>query len=166
MPRPSLKTLVLLASLTPVAAQPQDLIIGTGYTDYPDAGIDSGILALDYRHTPFLERGRLSTALGGTLSLTGQSDAFIGFGLSSQFDLTDRWFIESSFMPGFHHEGTPGNDLGTAFEFRSLLGVGYRFENGLAASVALTHKSNASLDDKNPGADALLLRLHRPFSAR
>ena len=66
-------------------------------------------------------------------------------------------------MPGLFEEGTDGNDLGLAFEVRSLAGLGYRFDSGSAISLAVSHKSNAGLGDSNPGANALLLRYHRSF---
>ncbi|MFC3118764.1 acyloxyacyl hydrolase [Jhaorihella thermophila] len=43
---------------------------------------------------------------------------------------------------------------------RSLLGLGYRFGNGSALSLAVSHKSNASTSNFNPGANSIFLRWH------
>ncbi|MEM1007273.1 MAG: acyloxyacyl hydrolase, partial [Pseudomonadota bacterium] len=44
-----------------------------------------------------------------------------------------------------------------------LLGVGYSLDNGNKISLAVTHKSNASTDDPNPGVNAFFLRYHLGF---
>ena len=66
-------------------------------------------------------------------------------------------------MPGAFFEGESRNDLGSEFEIRSLIGVGYRLDNGDSISLAVTHKSNASTSSFNPGVNAVLLRYHRSF---
>ena len=66
-------------------------------------------------------------------------------------------------LPGAYIEGTALNDLGSTFEIRSQLAVGKRFKSGKALSLALSHKSNASTADINPGVNALTLRWHIPL---
>lgn len=63
-------------------------------------------------------------------------------------------------MPGAFDEGPEGNDLGHTFEIRTLLGTGYRFDNGSSISASGFHISNAGLGDTNPGADGILIRYH------
>ncbi|MEY8841226.1 acyloxyacyl hydrolase [Cribrihabitans sp. XS_ASV171] len=41
--------------------------------------------------------------------------------------------------------------------------MGYEFETGNKLSFAVTHKSNASTTDYNPGLDTVLLRYHVAF---
>jgi hypothetical protein len=74
-----------------------------------------------------------------------------------------RWFVEASFMPGLCRESARVNGLGSPVEFRSLLGVGYRFGNGAQISLAAEHKSNAGISTTNPGVNLLSLRLRRGF---
>ena len=70
--------------------------------------------------------------------------------------------LKNSVMPGAYFESSPGNDLGSTFEIRTVLAVGKRFANGKAVSLAFSHKSNASTADENPGVNSLTLRWHIP----
>ena len=151
----------LLISLN--AASAQEWTLGLGASDFGDQGQDSVALDLEYRHTPFVERRVLSVAWGANVGLTGEGDAFIGGGIWSRWQWNSGWFIDNSIMPGLYEEGTAGNDLGSAFEIRSLLGVGYQFDNGHAVSLALSHKSNASLAEDNPGMNVYSIRYHFKF---
>lgn len=153
--------LTLFISLN--AASAQEWAFGLGTTDFGDQGEDSVALDVEYRHTPFLERRVLSVAWGANLGLTGEGDVFIGGGIWSRWKWNSGWFIDNSIMPGLYEEGTAGNDLGSAFEIRSLLAVGYEFDNGHAVSAALSHKSNASLADDNPGMNVYSIRYHFKF---
>lgn len=153
----------LLAATAPAAATSQELTLGIGATDYPAGGVDSGIFSLEYRHSPFFERSAFSAAIAANISSTEESDVFAGIGVGLRWAWTSGWFVDFSMMPGYYDAGVPGNDLGTDLEFRSLLGLGYQFDTGQSVSLAVTHKSNASLDDVNPGADAILLRWHIPL---
>ncbi len=153
----------LLAAALPSSALSQELVLGAGYTDYSTIGEDSGILSLAYRHNPFYEGGVFSAAFGANTSITEESDFFIGAGVWLRWGWDSGWFVDVSVMPGYYDEGTPANDLGYDLEFRSLLGLGYQFDGGQSVSLAVTHKSNASLGDDNPGADAFLLRWHKPL---
>ncbi|CUH50164.1 Lipid A 3-O-deacylase (PagL) [Ruegeria atlantica] len=66
-------------------------------------------------------------------------------------------------MPGYFSKSEELNDLGGSFQIRSLLGVGYTLNSGNKVSVAITHKSNASTQQENPGVNSVLLRYHLAF---
>jgi len=68
-----------------------------------------------------------------------------------------------SFAPGLFHEGN-GKDLGHAIEFRSQIEIAYRFDDRSRLGLALSHMSNASIGDKNPGAESLVLTYAIPTS--
>ncbi len=155
--------LVLALAGLAAQAQAQELAIGVGTTDYGDQGTDSFALELDYRHTPFRTWRKLSFALGATANVTGEGDYFVGIGPSTRLNWDNGWFVETRLMIGYYNAGTPGNDLGSDYQFRSLLGAGYTFENGQSVSLGLSHKSNAGLADDNPGMNSYLLRYHFPF---
>jgi lipid A 3-O-deacylase len=83
----------------PVAAQ--ELIVGAGYTQFfDDLSIDSAKVSLEYRHSPFYERGRIDIALAAATVVHTSGDFFLGGGLSARYALHQRWFIEASVMPG------------------------------------------------------------------
>ena len=154
--------MVATVAATPAAAQ--EWIFGLGYSSYSRPGAeDSAQVAIEYQHSPFLEKGRLSAGAAGVLSVQTEGDVFVGVGIASKFRFDSNWFIETSVMPGAYFESQPANDLGSTFEIRSLLGVGYEFENGQSMSLAFLHKSNASTAPINPGVNTLLLRWHRQF---
>lgn len=153
---------VLSTAALPVAAQ--EVTLGVGYSDYHrEIAEDGAIVSLEYLHAPFHQSGRLSARFGATLDVQETGDVFAGVGISGVYDLKNDWFIETSVMPGAYHDSSPENDLGSAFEIRSLLAVGKRFQNGKAVSLAISHKSNASTADENPGVNSLTLRWHIPL---
>lgn len=161
------KTTLLAAAVSAAMALPaaaQEVALGLGYSDYHRETADDGaVFTLDYLHAPFHERGRLSARFGAALEVQDAGDIFAGVGISGVIDLNNDWFIETSVMPGAYHESSPENDLGSTFEIRSLLAVGKRFQNGKAVSLAISHKSNASTADENPGVNSLTLRWHIPL---
>lgn len=155
--------LAFALSLTALPAAAQEVVFGLGATDFTTAGEDTGIVDLEYRHTPFIERRVFSAALGANASITGEGDFFVGAGIWSRWQFGNGWFFETSLMPGLYEEGTEANDLGSTLEFRSLVGAGYKFDNGNAVSAAFTHKSNAGIDDDNPGMNTYTIRYHVSF---
>ena len=154
---------VMVGVVVSGAVQAQDIALGVGQTDFTSIGSDGAAFALDYRARPFAQRRVASWAFAATAAVTEFGDVFVGAGISTRWAWPSGWFIESNFTPGVYAEGTPENDLGSAFNFRSLLGAGYRFDNGAAISVAITHISNAGLFEDNPGTNKALVRYHIPF---
>ena len=154
---------VFFLGLGPTASLAQEWTLGIGTSDFGDRGSDSLAVNLENRHTAFLQKRILSLALGTGFDATAEGDVFVGGGLWARWAWDSGWFIDCSIMPGFYDAGAPGNDLGSALELRSLVGLGYRFANGGAMSAALTHKSNAGLATDNPGENVYLLRYHFQF---
>jgi len=152
--------LVMAAGQAPA----QEVVLGAGYANYNGrTAIDDWAFALEYHHRPFFERNRFALAFGAALSADMRGDAHAGVGLVATYDLSPRWFVEASVMPGAYWENISFNDLGSRFQIRSLLALGYVFETGNKVSLALTHKSNASTASYNPGVDTALLRYHVAF---
>lgn len=157
---------VSCALLFPAIVAPQEVIVGLGATDYPDRGNDSEIVSLEYIHSPFFKSDNFSAAFAANGSITSDSDWYIGAGLAMRWSWHSGWFADGSLLAGYYKVGIPGNDLGNDLEFRSLLAVGYELDSGSRLSLAITHKSNASISDVNPGVDTLLLRYHLPLGIR
>lgn len=144
-------------------AAAQELAIGLGATEFAERGVDTATLELDYRHKPFRTWRALDFAIGASAVITGEGDVFAGIGPSTRAQFDNGWFVETRLAAGVYGRGRAENDLGSTVMFRSLLGAGYRFDDGRAVSLAVTHLSNAGLDDINPGLDTLILRYHIPF---
>lgn len=162
MKRTALAAAALIATAS--FAQAQEYVLGAGYVDFSnEQGEDAGLVVAEYHSRPFYESGRLAVQWAAALSLHTTGDAHIGVGVGGTYDLNDRWFIESSILPGAYFENEDRNDIGGEFQIRSLLGVGYGFDNGNRVSLAIHHISNASTTDFNPGLNAVTLRLRRAF---
>lgn len=163
-----IKKLLLGAALTAGIASPsmsQELAFGLGHTEYSQSGAEDGaVVSVEYFHGPFYQGDIFSARLAGAIELVETGDAFVGGGVSGNWDLRQGWFIEASVMPGAYFESAPLNDLGSTFEIRSQIALGKRFNNGKALSLALSHKSNASTADINPGVNVLALRWHVPLN--
>ncbi|WP_157879134.1 acyloxyacyl hydrolase [Pararhodospirillum photometricum] len=65
---------------------------------------------------------------------------------------------------GYYQRGG-GRDLGYPLEFRSGLEIGWRFDGGMRAGVAMHHLSNANIGDRNPGVEELSLNLSIPLAS-
>lgn len=72
--------------------------------------------------------------------------------------------ITPSFAAGLYEKGG-GKDLGHPVEFRTQLEVGYAFENEMRLTLALSHLSNAGLDEENPGVNTIGAYLHMPVAS-
>ncbi|MFW8633738.1 acyloxyacyl hydrolase [Cribrihabitans pelagius] len=163
MKRTAIVAVAMFAAVSaPVMAQ--EVVLGLGYSDFSrDGAEDSALASVEYMHQPFHEGRILSARVGAALEVQETGDVFFGAGVSGVWDLRQDWFVEASVMPGVYAESVDLNDLGSTFEIRSQLAVGKRFLNGRALSLALSHKSNASTGDSNPGVNTLSLRYHIPL---
>lgn len=73
--------------------------------------------------------------------------------------------ISPSFAVGAYTHGD-GKDLGHGLEFRSGIEVAYEFsEQGDRIGLQLSHLSNASIGDKNPGTEILQINYALPIDA-
>jgi hypothetical protein len=168
-PARSLTVLMRLALLAhalaaPLSAAAGDLVLGLGYSDFnePDAR-NSSVLQLEVHSSLRHRFAGADWSIAAAMVVHSEGDLFIGGGPAAVWNLRDRWFVETSVMSGYFRESDDGNDLGSGFEIRSLLGLGRRISDTLSLSLALSHKSNASTAEFNPGVNVLSLRLRRSF---
>jgi hypothetical protein len=72
-------------------------------------------------------------------------------------------FVSSVYTSvGAYHQGN-GEDLGHWIEFRSGLELGFRFDSHERLSLGISHISNASIGDENPGTEILSLTYSFPI---
>ena len=155
---PSRLCLVFVATLVATrAASAGDFVLGIGPTDFDDSNVS--IVELEYHTDPILRFGGADISVAGTLIGHDNGDFFVGFGVSALRSLSNNWFLEASFMPGFFESSEIATDLGSELQFRSLIGIGRTLPNGTRVSLGLSHKSNAGLGSINPGVNALSLRI-------
>lgn len=164
MIKAKLAALALIVSCAAPAVSAQSLVFGLGTSDYNrDRAVDAAVATIDWRAAPFWTRGGFSTGLDIGAMVDGADDIYVGIGLYGHYRTRSPWFIEAAVLPGAHFEDRPGNSLGSRFNILSRLGVGYALGNGRAVSLAVSHISNASTADRNPGANFVTLRWHTSF---
>ena len=94
--------------------------------------------------------GNISPITGGFV--TENSAAYIYSGIEWNIDMGSFEFTPS-FAPGLYHEGD-GKDLGHVLEFKTEVQLSYRVSDNTNFGMSYNHVSNASLGDKNPGANS------------
>ena len=70
--------------------------------------------------------------------------------------------ITPSFTPGLYHEGD-GKDLGHMLEFKSEVQLSFDLSKNTELGFSYNHLSNASLGDKNPGANSYMFNFLKRF---
>lgn len=103
--------------------------------------------------------GNISPITGGFI--TENSAAYIYTGIEWNMDMGGMVFTPS-FAPGLYHEGD-GKDLGHVLEFKSEVQLSYESSDSTSFGVSYNHVSNASLGDKNPGANSYMFNFIKKF---
>lgn len=114
---------------------------------------------LEYRSDTKLWEFKPFVALAGTS--TGQG--FLGAGVLIDVFFGNRFVLTPSFAPHFYTGGNSKLDLGHPIQFRSQLEAAYRFDDRSRLGIAISHYSNASLGDTNPGTESAMLVYSVPF---
>jgi hypothetical protein len=70
--------------------------------------------------------------------------------------------IVPSFTPGLYGEGN-GKDLGHVLEFKSEVQLSLDLSSNSELGFSYNHISNASLGDKNPGANSYMFNFIKQF---
>jgi lipid A 3-O-deacylase len=99
-----------------------------------------------------------------TLAFASNGMTFFGAGILMDVYLGKRWVLTPSFSPTWWRGKTSTLNLGHAVEFRSQMELAYRFDDRSRIGFSLSHYSNASLGDSNPGTEALMVNYSMPFS--
>ena len=103
--------------------------------------------------------GTLSPITGGFVTENQALYAYTG--VEWNFDLGPINFTPS-FAPGLYGEGD-GKDLGHILEFKSELQASFNFSENSQLGMSYNHISNASLGDKNPGANSYMFNFLKKF---
>ena len=134
----------------------------TGMFDFSDTNQASGILGLQHQNDDLFREsflGKLSPITGGFL--TEKSAFYIYTGAQAEYDL-GFITITPSFAPGYYNSGD-GKDLGSVLEFKSEIQVSLNLSDSTEFGMSYNHISNASLGDKNPGANSYMINFLKHF---
>ena len=134
----------------------------TGMFDFSDDGKRSTLIGFQHQNEnlnrdTFL--GNLSPITGALL--TADSAGYIYTGVQAQYKLGVLNFTPS-FTPGLYFEGD-GKDLGHLIEFKSELQISLDLSRSSELGLSYNHISNASLGDKNPGANSYMFNFFKSF---
>ena len=103
--------------------------------------------------------GNVSPISGGFI--TENSAVYVYSGIEWNFDIGFFDFTPS-FAPGLYHKGD-GKDLGHVLEFKTEVQLSYSSSKATSFGVSYNHVSNASLGDKNPGANSYMFNFLKTF---
>ena len=104
--------------------------------------------------------GNLSPITGGFI--TENSAAYVYTGVEWNVDMGGGFNFTPSFAPGLYSQGD-GKDLGHVLEFKSEIQASYNISKNSSFGVSYNHISNASIGDKNPGANSYEFNLLKRF---
>jgi len=134
----------------------------TGMFDFSDDKQAAGILGLQHRNDDLFRDsflGKLSPITGGFI--TENSAVYIYTGAQAEYDIGIFKFTPS-FAPGYYNSGD-GKDLGSALEFKSEVKMSLDLSESTEFGMSYNHISNASLGDKNPGANSYMINFLKQF---
>ena len=134
----------------------------TGMFDFSDDGKKSTLIGFQHQNEnlnrdTFL--GNLSPVTGALI--TADNAGYIYTGVQAQYKIGALNFTPS-FTPGLYHEGD-GKDLGHLIEFKSELQFSLNLSKTSELGFSYNHISNASLGDKNPGANSYMFNFLKNF---
>ena len=133
-----------------------------GVLDFSKEKQKAGLIGIQHQNEN-LQRdtflGNLSPITGGFV--TENSAIYVYSGVEWNFDLGAINFTPS-FAPGLYEAGD-GKDLGHVLEFKSEVQASFNFSENTSFGMSYNHISNASLGDKNPGANSYEINFLKKF---
>ena len=134
----------------------------SGMFDFSDDGKRSTLIGLQHQN----ENLNRDTFLGNLSPITGvlitsDNAGYVYTGVQAQYKI-GILNITPSFTPGLYHEGD-GKDLGHMLEFKSEVQLSLDLSKNTELGFSYNHLSNASLGDKNPGANSYMFNFFKNF---
>ena len=93
--------------------------------------------------------------------MTADNAAYFYTGVQAQYSIGALNVIPS-FTPGIYEQGD-GKDLGHIIEFKSEVQLSFDLPKDSQFGFSYNHLSNASLGDKNPGANSYMFNFLKNF---
>ncbi len=136
--------------------------IYTGMFDFSDDGKRSTLIGLQHQNEELNRNtflGKLSPITGAMI--TADNASYFYTGVQAQYKL-GVLNLTPSFAPGYYNKGN-GKDLGHALEFKSEIQLSLELPMESQFGLSYNHLSNASLGDKNPGANSYMFNFLKKF---
>ena len=142
--------------------QGNEFNVYTGVFDFSDDGKSATLVGFQHQNES-LNRdtflGNLSPITG--VLITADSAGYVYTGVQAQYKI-GALNVTPSFTPGLYHEGD-GKDLGHMLEFKSEVQLSLNLSDSSKLGFSYNHLSNASLGDKNPGANSYMFNFLKNF---
>jgi len=162
---------LVLLSISPYAVNSAENVLNqsnkvfsvySGMFDFSDDGKRSTLIGIQHQN----ENLNRDTFLGNLSPITGalitaDNAGYIYTGIQAQYKIGNL-YITPSFTPGLYHEGD-GKDLGHILEFKSEVQISLDIFKDSELGFSYNHISNASLGDKNPGANSYMFNFFKSF---
>ena len=139
-----------------------ELSFYTGMFDYSDQGKKSTLLGIEHQNDELIRKsflGTLSPVTGGLI--TSDNAIYLYTGIQAQYNM-GKLKITPSFTPGVYEQGD-GKDLGHPLEFKSEVQLSFDLSKSSMFGMSYNHISNASIGDKNPGANNYMFNFLKKF---
>ena len=152
----------VMADTTKLNNKSTEVNFYTGMFDFSDDGKRSSLFGVqhqneDLNRNTFL--GNLSPITGALI--TSDNASYFYTGIQAHYKIGSL-NLTPSFTPGYYHEGD-GKDLGHALEFKSEVQLSLELPKESQLGFSYNHISNASLGDKNPGANSYMFNFLKKF---
>ena len=134
----------------------------TGMFDFSDDGKRSTLMGFQHQNENLNRNtfiGNLSPITGALI--TADNATYFYTGVEAQYKIGSLNF-NPSFTPGLYNQGD-GKDLGHILEFKSELQISLDLSGSSRFGFSYNHISNASLGDKNPGANSYMFNFIKNF---
>ena len=162
---------LVLLSISPYAVNSAENVLNqsnkvfsvySGMFDFSDDGKRSTLIGIQHQN----ENLNRDTFLGNLSPITGAlitADNAASFysGVQAQYKIGNL-NLTPSFTPGLYNQGD-GKDLGHALEFKSEVQLSLDLPKDSQFGFSYNHLSNASLGDKNPGANSYMFNFLKKF---
>jgi len=133
-----------------------------GMFDFSDDGKRSQIIGFQHQNENLIKESFLGTLSPVTGALITQDSAsYLYTGVQAMYKVGNI-NITPSFTPGIYNQGD-GKDLGHMVEFKSEVQLSLDLPKESQFGFSYNHISNASLGDKNPGANSYMFNFLKKF---
>ena len=141
---------------------PHEYNFYTGMFDFSDEGKKSTLVGIQHQNENLYRDsffGTISPVTG--FLITGDSATYLYTGIQAEYNI-GKINLTPSFTPGLYGQGD-GKDLGHLVEFKSEVQLSFDLLKNSELGFSYNHISNASLGDKNPGANSYMFNFFKKF---
>jgi len=134
----------------------------TGMFDFSDDGQRAALFGVEHQNENLVRDSFLGSISPVTGFMITENNAAYGYTGIQAFYNIGKINFTPSFAPGLYSQGD-GKDLGHTIEFKSELQFSLDLSSESELGFSYNHISNASLGDKNPGANSYMFNFLKKF---